>query len=380
MQKQKGNLRAFLIRDGQKIGLGEFNRNHKKSQELIESQGLEGKRLKVKLKSKISTLDLAIDPDSIVYPDSSIERFSASSQMSLATEKNPTTSNLLERAALKSSVLHFRDRVWQTPSLRQVIVGSVDLVVDADVSDEAASLLKEYGFEELSKNDPSIATESSKGFAVFTVPEYVLSQSQLLNLKDIFKVDKTFDVTRNGLVATDKFKQHFTKQYSDVALVDSSDVAQEFPQLTEERIQAANAEIVPSQRILTLLSQANPPREIYGQLDRYDYGWLNSSIDSDDVLAGSSEVKQYLDKSENRDALANKVRSYLLKDEALVYQHLIAGTNARFEGDLKLLLGDKYAPTIAKVRGLIAEGIVPVRVMDDSIARAIPALMVNRES
>lgn len=373
-QTSKRQLAAFAIRDGQRVRLGEFNRNHRASQTKVESLGLVGQRFTARLKNNVTTLDLNIDPETIVYPES-LSKETNPNQEVVSTEINPTTTAFLDQMLAFEPIMHYRDRVYQDQAGSNTIVNSLDLVIDRQKCDRYLDLLTEIGFQKLADQDPSISLESSKGFAVFTIPARNLSSENFNRLQRDFKTPRVFD-ERISDTAQTKFTKLLKQRYSDVKLrgVDSATTV-ELPLLNS--VERSSSRFVESNNILHLLAADKPSRELLAKLNRYDYGWLNAKLNPSEIIASPVELENYLSSPNNLAQARELVKGYLTQTEALVYQHLRAGTDLRYQEELVKVAGSR---SIEKVKSLIAAGIDPLYIPDGSTPQSIPPLNVNRQA
>lgn len=365
-QTSKPQLAAFTFRDGKKVRLGEFNRNHRASQAKVESMGLVGKRFDASLKNNVTTLDLKIASETIDY--SGVRQGTSESTEVVGTESNPTTAALLDRSVRFEPIIHYRDRSYETATGERVTLDSLDVLLDASSVEDSRQMLEELGFQKVF--DSQATLESQKGFIVFTLPSDRIAADSLNRLRQHLKCNRIFDERTGGLVAKAEFDSLLSRQYSNVKV---NSLLDKLPEISlETREQTSKVSL--SSNVLHLLAD-NPSSEI-ALLDRYDYDWLNDKLQLDTPLSTPFDVKQYLASKGNLDRARELVRGYLTENEALAYQHLTAGTDLRYQTELSKLVG---ASAVDKVKGLIADGVVPSYIPNGGkMALAIPPLTTER--
>lgn len=372
-QTQKQRLGAFIIRDGKRVSVGEFNNRHRASQAKVESLGLVGKRFTASLKNNVTTLDLAIDPKTIDYSQS--QSTTTLAEASIGTEVNPTTEALLEQMLRFKPILRYGDRLFKTDSGNS-LVEAMDLLIDVDAVDSYRSFLNEFEFQQVSPEIGSTALATQKGFAVFTLPAAKVTTKLRNRLQQELKIDRVFDEKIQGKVAADAFTQTLS-QYSNVKLVeqDNSQVTTaELPIFDASSLNEPDR-AVPSSNLLYLLAAKSQERDLLLALDRYDYGWLNSQLETEMVLADPAAVEAHFKNGDNLFKARKLVEGYLTESEATVYQHLTAGTDLRYREQLLKIAG---AETIDKVKSLIERRVTPLYIPDGDLPQSIPSLKVSR--
>ncbi|MGB5710021.1 MAG: DUF2493 domain-containing protein, partial [Waterburya sp.] len=210
---------------------------------------------------------------------------------------------------------------------------------------------------------------------VYTIPARNLSSENFNRLQHEFKITRVFDELKSDTAQT-KFTQLLKQRYSDVKLqgVDPTETV-ELPFLNPA-VESTSSAFVESSNILHLLAADNPSRELLAKLNRYDYGWLNAKLNPPTVIASPAEAKDYLSHPDNLAKARELVKRYLTQNEALVYQHLTAGTDLRYQEEFSQLVDSQI---IDKVKSIIAEGIIPLYIPDGGIPQPIPPLSVNRQ-
>nr|MDJ0572937.1 hypothetical protein [Pleurocapsa sp. MO_192.B19] len=397
-KENPAKLTGYLHRNGKRISLGEFNRNHKKSADFVRQHRMVGsKPFKVKATSMPTCLDLTIDPESVEYPEAGVNRFlAAASVEKLSTEVNATTQEFLAQAKSYQTIARFGDRTWSDRDGAKTVISSLDLILDSSKVEFLSSLLEKYNFTLV--NDSSTALEQRKGFVVYSVPTTAINAADWQDLTANFQLNRVFDEHLGGLPAKLAYRVLLQNNFSDLDLVKDDLLLNQSGELEEVKLDLgfdyplldanlpdktsdvakASAKLVELVKHSTFLSQIEAIT-LAKELNRYDYQWLNSRLEPESKIDSPNSAVEVL-AGDNLVRAQTILSQFLIPQEELVYQHFTQDYEDEYEFDcateqLKALLGEKkYSLYQTEVEHLIKENITPVVVASLGVRTPIELL------
>ena len=233
----------------------------------------------------------------------------------------------------------------------------------------------------LSSSDKSLQLETRKGFTVFSVPATQINRQVFEQLSRELNIGKIFDeAIGKPNVAEAELTRHLRnfsnrEKIADELVLDddgrlevgSSFNSFELPVVAESVL--AKVDVVApgvSSNLVELISSRSFETEVTAvqlaaKLDRYDLAWLKANLPGVDVSSPAKIVGAIAPETEALAIASSKLQGILTDEQALVYQHQIAGTDLRFKDELVAVLGaEKYDLYQAQAKVLIAEDIKPV--------------------
>lgn len=395
---QPATLEAYIYKDGERLKAGEFVYNRRKDIDFVKDRKLVGAEpFKAKLTNKVSTLNIIIDPNSVVYPDRPINRFEQITVAVETAEKNPFTQAILEAQTNYQSMAYWRDRDWYNASTQETqLVSSLDLIVDANKADMVKSVLLASGVEFQQVPGLLCELETRKGFVVFRAVAADINRSLYAEIKQLLQLDVEFDDYVGGNLVAEKYAANLENRFNNLIEVDRSLEAQLLIVPDDSNVDfSVKIPEHPSLALLQLIQLRgilSPQEELQlrQQIDRFDLSWLNFRTDGrfaakaaeygqqslEEALAkegadverlqeiyGAAEVyaqDYYLSLLEESDwqELLGGNEKLITEDAELIYQHKINGTDFRYSEELKSVLGEsKYQFYSTQVDRIIADQI-----------------------
>lgn len=368
-QKKRSTPQLFAYYQGKKVAVGEFNYgtkgSHRRSLQQLKDLGLYGKPFKAKLNSRVTTVNLTLEPDSIVYNRDS-ELAASIPKIVESSEKNVDTDDFLQQQQQYNRYGVIRPRDFMTPDGEVKRVMSLDVVIDRSSVEEGQAPADLADFELINDGNIDIEQETKKGFTVYSLPVEHLGITNSGLVQERFNLSRIEDLSGNELARLQNYQQRIKDSYPDLVEFEENMPGMEglfVPQLTAP---VGNRQPKPtmSQNLLSAIELKDVlPAETWQQnldLSYFDYTWLTQTLDLDKNLSQPKIIQQAFT-GENLAELQATVSGYITTEGELVYQHLEAATDKRWAAELESTLGKtRYEHHKAKARSLLAAGTIPV--------------------
>ena len=389
----------YAYKEGKRFPIGEFNNgsggSHRRSLDTLKKMGLYGKPFSAKLNSRLSVLNLAIDPSTITYPTEPLSLETELAKIA-TTEENQNTNYFLSVQQQYRSYGVIRQREFYSVEKSDVVTNpSFDVVIDRDTEAKLLAKHPEYAtldqmppFDRLQRidpSDPSIATESRKGFVVFSGALNYLLPIEIDELRISLRLERIEDLlgVDNPAVAAQQYRDSLDTKYQNVAVVEEASENFKFVYLPKAETDththtASSTRLVEAIDLKNVLPDAQW-QQLSGKLNYLDLRWLLLKLNLDDNLSRREIVETAFETENNLSLLKSLNNGVLTHEGELVYQLLQAGTDARYADrgrrssaspgfssqgtldELKNILGEaKYNFYTDKAKAAIAANIIPV--------------------
>lgn len=379
-------LTAYTQVNGQRQSLGMVlnNKRYAEAHQVIAEHKLENTTFKASVNSNLSTVDVVLDPETIVYPQESRNLFrdrTEETEVDFA-ETNPQTQAFLEQAATYESLAHYQDRPWINGEGEVSTVASIDILIDnhSALTPGYIEQLEALGFQAIDVEGDDLS--KVKGFTTYSLPSDRLSQVDFYQLQQDLKINQVYD---SGLDqgATAKLAQYLNDRFSNIEPTTGElevDLAISLPNL--DFVPQGNQAVIPEGNLVELIKTKELLSDLEAvklaqSLDRYDYQWLNNKLDSE--LSSAHEVIEAISVPETLTQLQEQVNFYVTPEEEIVYQHIKNATDKRYEEEMTKVWGDKRVDLYrGNVQALINEDITPILALSGRTPSEVGEMSANR--